>query len=160
MKEAWKPVLGYEDLYLISNTGILVTKKTNLVRVLSKDRKGYLYATIYKNNKGKCLKIHRAVAEVFIKNKYNKPQVNHMDCNVQNNNVSNLEWCTPKENSEHMIRLGNSTRGEKMKNSILKERDIIEIRKSNFTQSELAKIYKVARTTIQAIKNKRTWKYV
>ena len=47
---------------------------------------------------------------------------------MQNNNVSNLKWCTPKENSEYMVLMGNSTRGEKSKNSILKEKDILKIR--------------------------------
>ena len=161
-KETWKPVVGYENLYLISNTGKLKTIKTNTLKCLQKDRKGYLYANIYKNNKSKCLKIHRAVAEAFISNPENKPQVNHLDCNVQNNNVSNLKWCTPKENSEYMVLMGNSTRGEKSKNSILKEKDILKIRnlKGKMTQIKIASIYNVNRGTINSKKKKKNWKHV
>ena len=119
MKEIWKPVVGYEGLYEVSNLGKIkrlssvIKDKRNFckkingrIRVLSSDRKGYLYSTIYKNNKYFCLKVHRAVAQAFIPNPLNKPQVNHIDNNPSNNKVNNLEWCTPKENTAHMIKQG------------------------------------------------------
>lgn len=63
---------------------------------------GYLFVTI----KGKQYPKHRLVAELFINNPYNKPFVNHIDGNKQNNRVENLEWCTQKENIKHSYKTG------------------------------------------------------
>lgn len=59
-----------------------------------------------KDGKVKNESIHRLVAQAFIPNPDSKPQVNHIDCNTLNNNVSNLEWCTAKENTVHAWKNG------------------------------------------------------
>ena len=61
---------------------------------------------LYKNNIRKVLRVHRLVAETFIPNKENKPFINHIDGNKQNNVISNLEWCTNKENCNHALKNG------------------------------------------------------
>lgn len=76
----------------------------------SKDKDGYLIVNLNKNNKCYKKKIHRLVAEVFISNPENKPQVNHIDENKQNNCYLNLEWVTNKENSNHGTKTERTTK--------------------------------------------------
>lgn len=110
--EKWKFIEGYEDRYLISDKGRIKSlvnnngKRRELIRIPRKGKNGYLYLNLWKDGKCKSKKIHRLVAEHFIKNPNNKPQVNHIDGNKLNNKVSNLEWCTAQENTMHAINTG------------------------------------------------------
>lgn len=110
MEEIWKPVKGYENVYEVSNLGNIKSikyKGGNVERVLKPQlnkKLGYLYIGLYKNGKVSQKRIHRLVAQTFIQNNDNKPDVNHKDGNKQNNNVNNLEWCTEKENAIHYIK--------------------------------------------------------
>lgn len=65
------------------------------------DKGGYCIASLYVKGKQYSKKVHRLVAETFIRNPDNLSQVNHIDENKQNNHISNLEWVTPKQNCEH-----------------------------------------------------------
>ena len=103
MKEIWKDILGYEGLYQVSNFGRVKSlnyKRTGKERILKllKHKCGYLYIGLHKDNNVKNYYIHRLVAEAFIDNPNNLPQVNHKDENKLNNVVSNLEWCDAKYN--------------------------------------------------------------
>lgn len=104
MKEIWKDVKEYEELYQVSNLGRVKRVKTGRILKGIKDRGGYLLVGLYKNNIVSKKLIHRLVAQAFIPNSENKPQVNHMDENKTNNRVSNIEWTTAKENSNHGTR--------------------------------------------------------
>ena len=70
------------------------------------DRYGYCKVTFYDNGVTKHTTVHRVVAEAFLPNIYNKPSINHKDCNKLNNSVDNLEWVTHKENIHHAERNG------------------------------------------------------
>lgn len=70
------------------------------------DVDGYLHVYLYNNGKRTTANIHRLVAEAFIPNPNNLPQINHKDTNKQNNHIDNLEWCTAKENTQHAIKNG------------------------------------------------------
>lgn len=116
--EIWKPVVGYEGLYEISNLGRLKSvsrtvnhSKTGSRKIPEKiktptDIKGYFCCYLYRENVGKRFAIHRLVAEAFIPNPENKPEVNHIDGDKHNNNLSNLEWVTPSENMRHALNAG------------------------------------------------------
>lgn len=111
MSELWKDIPGYEGLYQVSNTGkikslnYLNTKKEHLLKQ-SLTYDGYPKLALSKNGKKTNFDVHILVAKAFVHNPANKSQVNHIDGNKLNNNASNLEWCTPKENTNHAIKAG------------------------------------------------------
>lgn len=103
MIEEWKTIDNYPK-YQISNYGNIrsftaMNNGNNLS--IQKDKKGYSIILLYKNGKPNCKKVHRLVAQAFIPNPENKPQVNHIDGNKNNNCISNLEWCNNSENQIH-----------------------------------------------------------
>ena len=104
MQEIWKDVKGYEGLYQVSNLGrvrsfIKCNAHPNTPRImkLHLNRKGYVKCHFF----NKLVSVHRLVAEAFISNPENKPQVNHKDGNKLNNCFNNLEWATNSENQIH-----------------------------------------------------------
>lgn len=101
--EIWKPVVGFEKTYEVSNFGnIRNIHNPAIIRKQSKDRNGYMFIRLFVTKQNvKNRFIHRIVAEAFIPNPKCKTQVNHKDGNKSNNNVENLEWVTPSENVKH-----------------------------------------------------------
>lgn len=101
--EIWKDITGYEGLYIISNTGKVKGLKYNkLLKPIL--QKSYLYIHLCKNSKDKAYLLHRLIAQHFIPNPDNLPEVNHKDENPLNNDASNLEWCDAKYNSNYGTR--------------------------------------------------------
>lgn len=102
MEEILKPIENF-DGYFISNLGNVYSNKKGDLKKLSTflDGKGnYLLVGLSVNGKCKGCLVHRLVAMAFIPNLNNLPEVNHKDKNKQNNVVTNLEWCTRRENLE------------------------------------------------------------
>lgn len=104
-KEIWKDIVGYEGLYQVSNFGRIKSNYKSIILQPGLCR-GYLIVNLYKNKKSLSQKVHRLVAQAFIPNPENKPTVNHIDGNKQNNYVSNLEWATVKEQNVHANKTG------------------------------------------------------
>jgi hypothetical protein len=118
----------------------------------SKVNIGYLVITLSKNGKKKRFYTHRLVAESFIQNEENKPQVNHKNGNKLDNCVDNLEWATNKENIVHAVENGLKPPTRCFK---LTKKQISEIRNEHRQVGtpfvKLAKKYKVGATTIRRI---------
>ena len=90
-------ITGYEN-YEVRPNGEVVNVKTGRILKPYKDKDGYFIVYLYNNNSRKTYRVHRLVAEAFIPNPDNLPQVNHKDENPSNNHVGNLEWCTAEYN--------------------------------------------------------------
>lgn len=104
-KEYWVESPICKDNYFVSNLGRVKNKNGNIIKpYLAKN--GYYFVSLYQNNKQKTIGIHRLVALSFIPNPSIKPMVNHIDGCKTNNDISNLEWCTAKENCHHAWKSG------------------------------------------------------
>lgn len=109
----WKPIKDYEDLYMVSNTGLV--KRTKFINgkhnfeqerllkpILNKD--GYMFVRLCKDGKAKNKRIHKLVANAFLGE--SNLQIDHIDGNKQNNRLDNLEYVTPKENTNRAWKKG------------------------------------------------------
>ena len=108
MTEIWRSIKDYPG-YEVSNLGRVRSFNFNRVRIktlITHKPTAYITVYLYKHNKIKNAKVHRWVAQAFIPNPENKPQVNHIDGDKTNNKADNLEWCTPSENQRHANRTG------------------------------------------------------
>jgi hypothetical protein len=112
MIEIWKDIPDYDGHYQVSNLGNVRSTKylghTGVTQELKQHltQDGYYRVPLFHNGRKHSVSTHILVAKTFIQNPDNKPQVNHIDGNKQNNTVSNLEWVTGKENIDHAIRTG------------------------------------------------------
>lgn len=116
MQEVWKDIKDYEGSYQVSNLGrikriALYTnqykkqwKSNKILNTNHTDLRGYCHVVLCKDGISHCYKVHRLVAQAFIPNPDNLPQINHIDGNKVNNSVDNLEWCTASENMYHSYR--------------------------------------------------------
>lgn len=112
LMEVWKEIKDYEGLYWISNFGKVKSNK-KVLSIPNRNNSKYLQIILYKKGKRSTKLIHRLVAESFISNPNNLPQVNHIDENPKNNHVSNLEWCTCEYNNNYGTIKARSSAGHK-----------------------------------------------
>lgn len=143
------------DDYEITRDGRVINKITHHVLKPQPNAKGYLRVSISK----KLIFVHRLVAEKYVPNPNNLPQVNHKDGNKLNNNADNLEWVDNLENRTHAVKTGLHLSGEKATNHKLDWEKVEFIRSHlEISSTELARKFGVSRGTINDVKNYRTWK--
>jgi hypothetical protein len=173
----WKPIKGYEEKYSVSYCGgvrslnRIVNGRMNGKRFVSGkilrpclDIRGYLYVNLYNKNGKMAKKIHRLVAETFVSNPNNYPQVNHMVGVKPINFVPNLEWCTSSYNLKHAFANGlKNLQGENHPNSKLTNKQVIEIKTKLLLGQrnvDLAKEYGVNADNIHRIKKGKRWGHI
>lgn len=113
-QEIWKPIKGFEGLYEVSNLGRVrshvysntyANKVGEVILKHDTSARGYHRITLFKDKQKTRVRVHRLVAEAFIPNPENKPYIDHINTDVNDNKVTNLRWSTPKENSNNAITL-------------------------------------------------------
>ena len=115
----FKPIKGFENMYEISNYGIIKSVDRNIIckdgqikpiksRYIrpADNGSGYKFVYLWKDNKQHRYYVHRLVDETFIPNPDNLPEINHIDNNKNNNHVNNLEWCSYGQNIKHAYKTG------------------------------------------------------
>ncbi len=151
------------DIYsTINNAGNTRNEPYLLKQTLGRD--GYYWVGLKGSNK-RIMKVHRLVAITFLPNPNLLPVVNHIDGNKLNNDVSNLEWVTHKENAIHAHQNGltNVAKGEQHKASKLKDAETIELIQlilDGYTNDELAEIYGLHSRYISLIRHKHRQKHI
>lgn len=146
------------DDYEITEDGQVVAKRNGKALKGQPNDKGYLRVAIGK----KRMFVHRLVAEKYVPNPENKPQVNHINGIKTDNRACNLEWVTNQENRNHARENGLIVSGEKVGGAKLDAEKVLYIRSNpdGMTVAELAEMFGVQRTTIRDVVKFRAWKSV
>lgn len=182
MRELWSDVKGYEGLYRVSNRGRVKSLPRVIIRgkgirqpikgtFLSTDpdkKSLYVVVNLRSGKRSRYFYVHRLVAQAFIPNSMNLPEVNHKDLNKKNNRVDNLEWVTSKGNHEHaksngVMRNPPVLRGEDCPHAKLNWEKARKIRKLyavdpiEWNQYKLAERFHVTQANIWSVLKNKTW---
>jgi hypothetical protein len=165
--EIWKPIAGFDGIYLVSSIGRIYSIKSKRVRSLARDKDGYLFISLYKNNhRPVARRVHHLVAEAFICPRPKGKEMNHKNGMKNDNRIENLEWVTRSENELHAYReLGFVCKFGVNHHSALLSPDAVRHIRSvyiprKYTQETLAKELGVSRQTISDVLRGKKWKHV
>lgn len=182
MIEEFRDIKGYEGIYQISNLGNVKSLdryvghpqkgergrfcKGVTLKMLS-DKDGYHKVNLKKKQIAKNQRVHRLVADSFIENPQNKPQVNHINGVKNDNRLENLEWVTLSENRQHAydvgLQNGENRRGKKSNFNKLTETEVLKIKKllaDGCKQKQIALFFNVSQGCISLIKTKQNWAWL
>ena len=166
-----KDIPNYEGLYYATMDGKIFSHGKTLKfgrnerKTMAKEKKqsthacGYLRVVLSHGRINKGFLVHRLIAMVFLPNPENKPMVNHKDGNKKNNHVSNLEWCTRKENELHAKNHGLKPSGQRNGSSKITDDDAEYIRNNyikRINSNQLSKKFNISREQIQRIANNKS----
>ena len=164
-EEEWRKIEGFPN-YTISNLGRVCSTKREQAVILKARKNRYGYLQVYLCNENKKFynkKVHRLVASAFISNHNDNTEVNHINGNKTDNNVSNLEWITHSENLKHAFATGlQSNAGIHNPCTHLTEAQVSEIYRlahvGSLTQKEIGGLFGIKQRTVSNIKTRRSWK--
>ena len=165
----WADVPGWEDKYEVSLHGVVKRKGGGIMKHTLKSSEMYHRVRLTDIYRGKrtMAYVHRLVAMTFIPNPKRLPVVNHIDSNVENNSVSNLEWCTQGHNIRHAASKGRIKccwKGGRGPTARFNEEEIIEIFSAvvykGIPRSKVAAKFSVDRHCIDRIVNRKSYRYI
>lgn len=162
--ELWLPIRGTDSKYYVSNMGRILSscyfahpESWGLLTPYATGKsRNYLQVKLYVDGRKQAPKVHRLVAEHFIPNPSNLPQVNHRDMDPANNRAENLEWCTNTENQQHY----RASTGKLSRAKV----EVIRSRWSEWRDTKesycklMAETYGVTRNCIRFVLDGKTWK--
>ena len=166
MEEIWKPIVGYEGSYEVSSLGRIKSTLYAKERILRlQNRLGYKRIALRSGLVRKTKSVHRLVAEAFIPNLKNKPEINHKNGIKTDNRVENLMWVTAKENTIHAhsnglvpVLLGEQRHNSKLKNfMVMRIKLMLEL---GTKPKDIGRIFNVTAQAIDHIKCGRSWTHI
>ncbi len=174
MEENWRPVVGFEGLYQVSNLG-RVQSANRFSRIRGggkrlikptplkhwKSNSGYQMVQLSVENHATKHYVHRLVAMAFVANPDQLLEVNHINSDKEHNQDFNLEWVSRQGNEDHKVAAGRTRRGMANKQTKLTDQEIMEIRSlliGGEAQASIARKFGVAQTTICRINTGNTWR--
>jgi hypothetical protein len=167
--ERWLPVVGYEDVYAVSNHGRVMRLagservKENRIVKQGDNGRGYMFVRLWADNKPQHRYVHRLVMQSFVGECPEGITVNHIDGNKANNHLSNLEYATHSENIQHAYNQGLNygARGEMHSMAKLTQTQADEIRRlyalGGISQRSLAAQFRISPSVIGGIIHGKRW---
>ena len=162
----WRDIAGYEGLYAVSSLGEIYSYHSMRIMKTRDNGRGYRMVGLHRDGQIKCLYVHRIVADAFLDNPDNLPEVNHKDANKSNNAVDNLEWVSSRQNYDHALENNLYERGADRRCSKLTEADVRYIKEHCvkfdpvFGIKPLAERFGVSSGTVESVVNGRNWRWV
>lgn len=158
MIETWREVDGFTSYWISDQGRLRRSLKRGGFRILKthSNGNGYTLAALFRNKIRHTFLAHRVVANAFIPNPMSLPVINHLNGDKSDNRAANLEWTTPSGNAVH----AHATGLAKGRAVTLTAEVVRQIRQSPHGSTSCGREFGVSKTTIQQIRNKRTWKHV
>lgn len=175
MEEIWKDITGYEGYYQISNFGRVKSLSRKIIseqypkyyrnteeRILKQSigKRGYFTVTLKKDGIGSTKTVHRLIALEFIPNPNNFREINHINCDKLDNDIINLEWVSPKENTQRAWKNGRCSKSPKSGKDkydvsfVLKIKEFIN---KGYKNKDIAEIFSVKPGWVSSIRNGYIW---
>lgn len=156
----WKDVVGYEGLYEVDEAGSIFGPRGKRLKRKTLP-KGYQQVNLYKDGVQTTMYVHRIVAEAFIPNPNNLPQVNHKDGVKSNNDKDNLEWTTPLGNITHSIEVLGKIPVHHVKLTEEDVKRIIQLRVCGLTCAQIADQFNnVGFNAVYRVYAGKTWTHI